>query len=106
MIAVKLRVLPFRRAILIKLTAQLGPVRTSGRARVQRSWAGRECCRLNAELTNTRMAALDRSSTSRARPAAAAVAAKVAEPGFRRLNPWQEWQGSPFARVRSRSLAC
>jgi hypothetical protein len=33
MIAVKLRVLPSRRATLIKLAAQLGPVRTSGRAR-------------------------------------------------------------------------
>jgi hypothetical protein len=40
MIAVKLSVLPSRRATLIKLAAQLGPVRTSGRARVQRSWAG------------------------------------------------------------------
>jgi hypothetical protein len=36
MIAVKLRVLPSRRATLIKLAAQLGPVRTFGtRARVQ-----------------------------------------------------------------------
>ena len=33
------------------------------------------------------------------------VAEKLDESGFGALKPWQEWQGSAFARVRLRSLA-